>query len=213
MSYVGVERLILIGIGGGTGSGKTTVARRIVQHLGEEKCAILPMDNYYRDMSLIPLEERRRVNYDHPDVIEHQLLVEHLRKLLDGQTVQIPTYDFVTYTRKSETISFSPKRVVLVEGIFALYYEKLRGLYELSVYVDAESDIRFIRRLVRDIKERGRSVENVVSQYLETVKPMHDAYVEPTKRYADIIVPKGGYNDRAIEVVVNYITKRLEMGE
>ncbi|KAF2958831.1 uridine kinase [Thermotoga sp. Ku-13t] len=202
--------MILIGIGGGTGSGKTTVARRIVQSLGEERCAILPMDNYYKDMSHLPLEERRKMNYDHPDVIEHQLLVEHVRRLLHGETVRIPTYDFVTYTRRSETIEFAPKQVILIEGIFALYYEELRKLYELSIYVDAESDIRFIRRLMRDINERGRSVESVVNQYLGTVKPMHDAYVEPTKRYADIIVPKGGYNDRAIEVVVNYITKKLE---
>jgi len=173
-------------------------------------CAILPMDNYYKDMSHLPIEERRLVNYDHPDVIEHRLLVEHLRKLLHGEAVQIPTYDFVTYTRKVETLNFVPKKVILVEGIFALYYEELRELYELSLYVDTESDIRFIRRLMRDVKERGRSVESVVNQYLRTVKPMHDAYVEPTKRYADIIVPKGGHNDRAIEVVVNYITKRLE---
>lgn len=168
------------------------------------------MDNYYKDMSHLPLEERRKMNYDHPDVIEHQLLVEHVRRLLQGETVRIPTYDFVTYTRRSETIEFAPKQVILIEGIFALYYEELRRLYELSIYVDAESDIRFIRRLMRDINERGRSVESVVNQYLGTVKPMHDAYVEPTKRYADIIVPKGGYNDRAIEVVVNYITKKLE---
>jgi uridine kinase len=202
--------LVLIGIGGGTGSGKTTVARRIAQSLGEEKCAILPMDNYYRDMSHLRIEERRLLNYDHPDVIEYRLLVEHLQRLLRGETVQIPTYDFVTYTRRPETVNFAPKKVVLVEGIFALYYEELRRLYELSLYVDAESDIRFIRRLMRDMNERGRSVESVVNQYLSTVKPMHDAYVEPTKRYADIVVPKGGHNDRAIEVVVNYITKRLE---
>ncbi|MDI6863521.1 MAG: uridine kinase, partial [Pseudothermotoga sp.] len=195
--------MVLIGIGGGTGSGKTTVAKRIVHSLGEERCAILPMDNYYKDMSHLPIEERRLVNYDHPDVIEHRLLVEHLRKLLHGEAVQIPTYDFVTYTRKVETLNFVPKKVILVEGIFALYYEELRELYELSLYVDTESDIRFIRRLMRDVKERGRSVESVVNQYLRTVKPMHDAYVEPTKRYADIIVPKGGHNDRAIEVVVN----------
>lgn len=202
--------MILIGIGGGTGSGKTTVAKRIVQALGEDNCAILPMDNYYKDMSHIPLEERKKLNYDHPDVIEHELLVEHIQRLLRGEPVRIPTYDFVTYTRRPETVEFTPKRVVLVEGIFALYYDGLRKLYELSIYVDAESDIRFIRRMMRDIRERGRSVESVVNQYLSTVKPMHDAYVEPTKRYADIIVPKGGYNDRAIEVVVNYITKRLE---
>jgi len=163
--------LVLIGIGGGTGSGKTTVAKRIVHSLGEERCAILPMDNYYKDMSHLPIEERRLVNYDHPDVIEHRLLVEHLRKLLHGEAVQIPTYDFVTYTRKVETLNFVPKKVILVEGIFALYYEELRELYELSLYVDTESDIRFIRRLMRDVKERGRSVESVVTSTCEQSNP------------------------------------------
>ncbi len=202
--------MLIIGIGGGTGSGKTTVAKRIIEKVGLERCALLPMDNYYRDMSHLPLEERRKVNYDHPDVIEHELLKEHLLSLLQRKTILLPTYDFVNYVRLSDTVSFPPKDVIIVEGIFALYYEDIRTLYALSVYVDAEDDIRFIRRLKRDIKERGRTVDSVVEQYLQTVKPMHDAYVEPTKRKADIIVPKGGHNEKAIEVVVNYIFKRLE---
>ncbi|MEJ5229168.1 MAG: uridine kinase [Pseudothermotoga sp.] len=199
-----------MGIGGGTGSGKTTVARRIIQKVGSEKCALLPMDNYYKDMSHLPLEERKKVNYDHPDVIEYNLLRQHLELLINDNPVEIPTYDFVSYVRKEETIHFPPKDVIIVEGIFALYYDEIYTLYGLSVYVDAESDIRFIRRLRRDVRERGRTMESVIEQYLQTVKPMHDAYVEPTKRRADIIVPKGGHNDKAIEVVVNYIFKKLE---
>jgi uridine kinase len=203
-------KMLLIGIGGGTGSGKTTVANKIIKKVGQQKCALLPMDNYYRDMSHLTFEERKKINYDHPNVIEHELLKEHLENLLKGYSVEIPTYDFVNYVRKKEQIHFSPKNVIIVEGIFALYYEEISRLYGLSVYVDAESDIRFIRRLMRDVKERGRTMESVINQYLETVKPMHDAHVEPTKRKADIIVPKGGYNDKAIEVVVNYIFKELE---
>ena len=201
--------MYVIGIGGGTGSGKTTVAMRIKEMLGDENCSILPMDNYYRDMSHLPLEERRKKNYDHPDMIEHELLASHLKKLLNGQEVKIPTYDFATYTRGEETISFKPKPFIIVEGIFALYYEELLDLYDLAIYVDTEDDIRFIRRLKRDIKERGRDVESVIDQYLATVKPMHDAYVEPTKKNADIIIPRGGFNDKAIQVIVRYMMERI----
>ncbi len=201
--------MYVIGIGGGTGSGKTTVAMRIKGTLGDEKCSILPMDNYYRDMSHLPLEERRKRNYDHPDMIEHELLARHLKELLSGQEVEIPTYDFATYTRGKDTITFKPKPFIIVEGIFALYYEELLDLYDLAIYVDTEDDIRFIRRLKRDIKERGRNVESVIDQYLATVKPMHDAYVEPTKKNADIIIPRGGFNDKAIQVVVRYMMERI----
>ncbi len=195
----------IIGIGGGTGSGKTTVARRIVEIIGDENAGILPLDNYYRDMSHLPMEERKKQNYDHPDMIEHELLVEHLRDLLRGKAIEIPTYDFKTYSRGKETIRFEPKDFVIVEGIFALYYDELVELYDLSIYVDTEDDIRFIRRLKRDIKERGRDVDSVINQYLETVKPMHDAYVEPTKKRADIIIPRGGFNEKAIQVIVRYL--------
>ncbi len=204
--------MYVIGVGGGTGSGKTTVAKRIAQMVGENRCSILPLDNYYRDMSHLPLEERKKQNYDHPDMIEHELLERHLKDLLNGQTVEVPTYDFATYTRKNETIKLSPKPFVIVEGIFALYYDNLVSLYDLAIYVDTEDDIRFIRRLKRDIKERGRSVDSVIEQYLSTVKPMHDAYVEPTKKRADIIVPRGGFNDRAIQVIVRYMMDRMNDG-
>ena len=201
--------MYIIGIGGGTGSGKTTVALRIRELLGNENCDILPMDNYYRDMSHLPLEERKKQNYDHPEMIEHALLAYHLRRLMEGKSVEVPTYDFATYTRGKKTIPFHPKPFVIVEGIFALYYNELLELYDLAVYVDAENDIRFIRRLRRDIEERGRSVESVIDQYLSTVKPMHDAYVEPTKKNADIIIPRGGFNEKAIQVVVQYMLKKI----
>ncbi len=205
--------MYVIGVGGGTGSGKTTVASRIKELLGGDMCAVIPMDNYYRDMSHLPMEERRRQNYDHPSMIEHELLAKHLRELLQGKEIAIPTYDFTTYTRGVETITFEPKPFVIVEGIFALYYQELLELYDLAIYVDAEADVRFIRRLKRDIDERGRSVESVVEQYLSTVKPMHDAYVEPTKKNADIIIPRGGFNEKAIQVIVRYMMEKTASGK
>ncbi|AFG34638.1 uridine kinase [Fervidobacterium pennivorans subsp. shakshaketiis] len=197
--------MYIILIGGGTGSGKTTVAKRIMERLGSEKCVMLPMDNYYRDMSHIPLEERKKYNYDHPDMIEHTLIVKHVKELLTGKAIELPDYDFTLYTRTGNFTKIEPKPILLIEGIFALYYDELRALADLKIYVDTEGDERFIRRLQRDIFERGRTIESVIDQYLNTVKPMHDAYVEPTKKHADIIIPRGGYNEKAIEVVVEYV--------
>jgi len=197
--------MYIILIGGGTGSGKTTVAKRIMERLGSEKCVMLPMDNYYRDMSHIPLEERKKYNYDHPDMIEHTLIVKHVKELLTGKAIELPDYDFTLYTRTGNSTKIEPKPILLIEGIFALYYDELRALADLKIYVDTEGDERFIRRLQRDIFERGRTIESVIGQYLNTVKPMHDAYVEPTKKHADIIIPRGGYNEKAIEVVVEYV--------
>jgi len=197
--------MYIILIGGGTGSGKTTVAKRIMERLGSEKCVMLPMDNYYRDMSHVPLEERKRYNYDHPDMIEHTLIVKHVKELLTGKAIELPDYDFTLYTRTGSSTKIEPKPILLIEGIFALYYDELRALADLKIYVDTEGDERFIRRLQRDIFERGRTIESVIDQYLNTVKPMHDAYVEPTKKHADIIIPRGGYNEKAIEVVVEYV--------
>lgn len=200
--------MYIISVGGGTGSGKTTVAQNIKKIIGDEICDILPMDNYYRDMGHIPLDERRKYNYDHPDMIEHTLLLKHLKQLQENKAIELPDYDYSQYIRIGAT-KFAPKRVIIVEGIFALYYEELRKMYDLAIYVDTESDIRFIRRLERDIKERGRNIDSVIKQYTETVKPMHDAYVEPTKKYADIIIPEGGFNEKAIQVVVNYMLKKI----
>jgi uridine kinase len=204
--------MFIIGIGGGTGSGKTTVANKINEIIGRENCVILPMDNYYRDMSHVPLEERKKYNYDHPDMIEHSLMVKHLEDLVKNKNIHLPEYDFAQYTRTGNFLVLEPKPVIIVEGIFALYYEELRKYYDLSIFVDAENDVRFIRRLERDIKERGRTIESVIDQYLNLVKPMHDAYVEPTKKYADLIIPKGGFNEKAIDVVVEFIFKKMAEG-
>ncbi|MBO8140290.1 MAG: uridine kinase [Thermosipho sp. (in: Bacteria)] len=204
--------MFVIGIGGGTGSGKTTVANKINEIIGKENCVILPMDNYYRDMSHVPLEERKKYNYDHPDMIEHSLMVKHLEDLINHKSIQLPEYDFAQYTRTGNFLVLNPKPVIIVEGIFALYYEELRKYYDLSIFVDAENDVRFIRRLERDIKERGRTIESVIDQYLNLVKPMHDAYVEPTKKYADLIIPRGGFNEKAIDVVVEFIFKKMAEG-
>ncbi|ABR31212.1 uridine kinase [Thermosipho melanesiensis] len=201
--------MFVIGIGGGTGSGKTTVAQKINEIIGKENSVILPMDNYYRDMSYVPLEERKKYNYDHPNMIEVSLLEKHLKNLLELKSIKLPEYDFKIYTRTGKFTILEPRPVIIVEGIFALYYEELRKMYNLSIFVDAESDVRFIRRLERDIKERGRSLDSVVEQYLNMVKPMHDAYVEPSKKFADLIIPKGGFNDKAIDVVVEFIFKKM----
>ncbi|APT72716.1 uridine kinase [Thermosipho sp. 1063] len=201
--------MFVIGIGGGTGSGKTTVAQKIHEIIGKENSVILPMDNYYKDMSHISLEERKKYNYDHPNMMESSLLVMHLNKLLSSKSIKLPEYDFKIYSRTGKFTILEPKPVIIVEGIFALYYEDLRKVYDLSIFVDAESDVRFIRRLERDIKERGRTLESVVEQYLNMVKPMHDAYVEPSKKYADLIIPKGGFNEKAIDVVVEFIFKKM----
>jgi len=201
--------MYIILIGGGTGSGKTTVAKRIMESIGPNKCVMLPMDNYYKDMSHIPIEERRKYNYDHPDMIEHTLIVKHVKELLTGKSIELPDYDFAQYTRANTSVRIEPKPILLIEGIFALYYDELRALADLKIYVDTEGDERFIRRLQRDIFERGRTIESVINQYLNTVKPMHDAYVEPTKKHADIIIPRGGYNEKAIEVVVEYVQNLL----
>lgn len=204
-----VIKIFIIGIGGGTGSGKTTVAKKIKEYIGSDSCEILPMDNYYRDMSHVPLEDRKKLNYDHPDMVESSLLLKHILELKNNKPIKVPDYDFAIYTRTGKYIDFSPRSIIIVEGIFALYYENICDFYDLKIYVDAESDVRFIRRLKRDITERGRSLESVINQYLNMVKPMHDAYVEPTKRRADIIIPRGGFNEKAIRVIVEYIFNRL----
>ncbi len=201
--------MYIVLIGGGTGSGKTTVARKIQESLDDNSCAYIPMDNYYKDMSHLPIEERRKLNYDHPDMIEHKLIIRHLKELLTGKPAELPGYDFAQYIRTNETTTITPKPIIIVEGIFALYYDELNSLADLKVFVDTESDERFIRRLQRDIFERGRTIESVINQYLNTVKPMHDNYVEPTKKKADIIIPRGGYNEKAINVIIEHIKSEL----
>lgn len=195
-------RPIIIGVAGGTGSGKTTVAFAILEKVGWNRIALIQHDSYYYDASNLPLEERARLNFDHPDALETPLLVEHLKTLRSGQPVQIPTYDFRTHTRLAETRLVNPEPVILVEGILIFAERALRELFDVKIFVDADSDIRFIRRLERDMKERGRSLDSVVEQYMYTVRPMHLEFVEPSKRYADVIIPEGGHNTVALDMVV-----------
>ena len=203
-------RPIIIGVAGGTGSGKTTVANEILRRVGAEHIAYIPHDAYYRDLSGLSPHERERVNFDHPDSLETALLVEHLKTLRAGKAVAVPVYDFTTHTRTQRTRRVEPAPVVLVEGILVFAEPELRQVFDVRLYVDTDADVRFIRRLQRDIKERGRSVESVCEQYLSTVRPMHLEFVEPSKRYANVIIPEGGLNEVAIEMVAARIRGMLE---
>ena len=193
---------IIVGVAGGTGSGKTTVSHAILDRVGRDQIAYLQHDSYYRDRSHVPLEERAKANFDHPDALESELLAQHLSSLKAGQAVEVPVYDFTTHTRETRTVTVAPRKVILVEGILIFAERALRELMDIKVFVDTDADIRFIRRLQRDITERGRTVESVIRQYTETVRPMHLEFVEPSKRYADVIVPEGGFNLTAIDMIV-----------
>jgi uridine kinase len=200
---------ILIGVCGGTGSGKTTISRKIIQDVGPEQVLFLQQDSYYHDLSDIPLEGRHHVNYDHPDALDFQLLTEHTRSLLSGNAIEQPIYDFATHTRTGRYSLVEPRPVILIDGILIFAESGLREMMDLKVFVDTEADIRFIRRLQRDIKERGRTAETVVHQYLTTVRPMNIELVEPSKRYADIIIPEGGHNQKSIELISAWIKTHL----
>jgi len=193
---------MVVGISGGTGSGKTTLSELILEKMGREKIVYLPHDAYYRDQKHLPLEERAKVNYDHPDSLETELLIWHIEQLKDGHAIDMPQYDFTIHSRNEETLRIEPKRVILVEGILIFVEKTLRNLFDMKIYVDTDADIRFIRRLTRDVTERGRTVQSVINQYLKTVRPMHLEFVENSKRYADIIVPEGGMNAVALEMVI-----------
>jgi len=196
---------VVIGVAGGSGSGKTTVVRRIVESLGTDQVTVLEHDRYYRDRSDLRLEERAAMNYDHPDSLETDLMVRHLQALRSGSAVEVPVYDFARYARVAATDLAQPRRAIIVEGILIFTDAPLRSLLDVKVFVDADDDIRFIRRLRRDVAERGRTMDSVVEQYLNTVKPMHLDFVEPSKRYADIIVPQGGHNTVAIDMLLTLI--------
>jgi len=200
---------IVIGVAGGTGSGKTTVANQILRRVGAENVAYIPHDAYYRDLSHLLPEQRVQVNFDHPDSLETELLIEHLKKLRARQAVEIPIYDFTTHTRTKRTRRVEPARVILVEGILVFVEPELRRLFDVKLYVDTDADVSFIRRLRRDIEERGRTVESVCEQYLATVRPMYLEFVEPSKRYADVIIPEGGFNKVAIDMVAARIRGML----
>ena len=203
------QRPIVFGVAGGTASGKTTVAQTILKAVGAEQVAYLPHDAYYKDRPDLPLAERTLVNYDHPNSLETKLLIKHIKLLIAGQPVQMPVYDFTLHRRTVQTVLVEPSPIILVDGILIFTRRKLRELMDIKIYVDTDADVRFVRRMQRDMEERGRSQASVIQQYLETVRPMHLKFVEPSKRYADIIIPHGGQNQIAIEMVVSRLRELL----
>jgi len=200
---------IIIGIAGGTGSGKTTVANVILDAVGRDRIAYLPHDAYYRDLTDLPPVQKAEINFDHPNSLETELMIEHVKALKNGKVVDIPVYDFSNHSRTQETIRVEPQRVIIVEGILIFAEQKLRELFDMKLFVDTDPDIRFIRRLERDIAERGRTMDMVIQQYLGTVRPMHLEFVDPSKRYADVIIPEGGLNQVAMDMVVARIESLL----
>ena len=203
-------RPILIGIIGGTGSGKSTVARAIFESLPEKNIAIIQQDSYYKDQSHLTFEERVKTNYDHPLAFDSDLLKKHLGELLNNNSIEKPIYDFEQHNRKQETETIYPKDIIILEGIMILDDAELRKMLDIKIFVDTDADVRIIRRILRDIKERGRTLESVVNQYLTTVRPAHLQFVEPNKKYADIIIPEGGYNQVAIDIMVAKIKSIIE---
>lgn len=200
---------LVIAIAGGSGSGKTTVAQAILNRVGRDRIAYLPHDAYYKDLKELPRIQRDQVNFDHPNSLETSLLIKHIRALKNNKAVFLPVYDFTTHTRTDRTMRVDPQRVILVEGILIFSEPELRSLFDVKIFVDTDSDLRFIRRLERDITERARTVETVIRQYLTTVRPMHMDFVEPSKRYADVIIPEGGFNTVALDMVISRIESLL----
>ena len=200
---------MIMGISGGTGSGKTTVAQKIISSVGRENVVYLQQDSYYRNLGDMPLDLKHRVNYDHPDAFDTELLINHLEGLRAQEAIEQPIYDYATHSRRSDTFHVEPRPVIIVEGILVFVNSKLRGLMDMKIFVDTDPDIRFIRRLDRDVHERGRTLESVISQYTSTVRPMHLQFVEPSKRYADIIIPEGGFNDVGIDLITGKVKSFL----
>ena len=200
---------VVIGVAGGTGSGKTTVAQKVLNRAGTEQISLIQHDAYYKDLAGLPPAQRTLQNFDHPDALDNELLIAHLRRLKAGLVIEVPVYDFTTHTRTALTQRIEPRRVILIEGILIFADETLRGLMDVKIYVDTDADIRFIRRLQRDIAERGRTMDSVIHQYMATVRPMHEEFVEPSKRFADVIIPEGGFNEVAIELVAARIKALL----
>lgn len=203
-------QMLIIGIAGGTGSGKTTVVKKIVKSFSENEVAIISQDSYYKDSSHLPLEERQKINFDHPDSIEFNLLAKHVIELKKGNSVEEPIYSYLTCTRSDETITKHSKKVIIVEGILVLCNKELRDLFDIKVFVSADADDRLVRVIQRDIVERGRTIEMVLQRYHESVKPMHLQFIEPTKRYADLILPQGGHNKVAINVLTSIVKMNLD---
>ncbi|MEA3392026.1 MAG: uridine kinase [Candidatus Marinimicrobia bacterium] len=205
-----MENNIIIGIAGGSGSGKTSVAKALVKDMHLNGTVIIEQDWYYKDLAHLPQEERMKWNFDHPDSVEFDLLIKDLETMVRGETVDVPQYNYVTHSRAKETLTITPQKVIIVEGIMVLYGAKLRNLLDIKLYVDTDPDIRFIRRLKRDIYKRGRAIDNVIDQYMQTVRPMHETFVEPSKRFADVIIPEGGRNKVAIDLLRTKISSLLK---
>ncbi|MCK5816725.1 MAG: uridine kinase [Candidatus Marinimicrobia bacterium] len=205
-----MENNIIIGIAGGSGSGKTSVAKALVKDMHLNGTIIIEQDWYYKDLAHLPQEERMKWNFDHPDSVEFDLLIKDLNAMVRGETVDVPQYNYVTHSRAKETLTIVPQKVIIVEGIMVLYEAKLRELLNIKLFVDTDKDIRFIRRLKRDIYKRGRAIDNVIDQYMQTVRPMHETFVEPSKRFADVIIPEGGKNKVAIDLLRTKITSLLK---
>jgi uridine kinase len=203
----------IIGIAGGTGSGKTTVVRKVIESLPKDEVAIIPQDSYYKDNSHLPIEDRQEINFDHPRSLEFKLLIEHIKKLKKGEEVQQPIYSYLTCSRSKESILVMPKKIIIVEGILILQNSQLRDLMDIKVFVDADNDDRLMRVIQRDLIERGRSVNKVLERYEKTVKPMHLQFIEPTKRYADVIIPQGGNNKVGIDLLASMLEKKIHLGQ
>jgi len=201
---------MIIGICGGTGSGKTTVARRILENVRDEYVTYLQQDSYYRNLGDMPIELRHQINFDHPDALDNDLFINHVKALRAGEAIEMPVYDFSVHARKIETIHIDPKPILIIEGILIFVDAALRELMDVKIFVDTADDLRFIRRLERDVSERGRSVQSVIKQYLETVRPMHQQFVEPSKRFADVIIPEGGHNEVGIDLISGKIRTKLQ---
>ena len=207
------KRPVIIGITGGTGSGKSTIARAIFESVPEKKASIIEQDCYYKNQSHLPPKERIKVNYDHPLAFDTDLMISHLQQLLNGQAIEKPQYDFTVHNRKAETITVEPRDIIIVEGILVLDSPKVRELMDIKIFVDTDADVRIIRRIMRDMNERGRTLTSVIAQYIDVVKPMHFEFVEPSKRYADIIIPEGGHNKVAIDIMVAKIKSIINSEE
>jgi len=205
------KKPVVIGVAGGSGSGKTSVTKAIYEHFKGHSILMLEQDYYYKDQSHLPFEQRLNTNYDHPFAFDNDLLIEHLNALLHHKSIEKPVYDYKLHTRSEDVIIVEPKDVIILEGILILEDERLRDLMDIKLYVDTDADLRIIRRILRDIKERGRSIDSVIEQYISIVRPMHNQFIEPTKRYADIIIPEGGQNHVAIDLMVTKIQTILEL--
>ena len=204
-----MEKVLVIGIAGGTGSGKTTITRKLCENFGPD-VSVINHDNYYKAHHNMPYEERAKLNYDHPNAFDTDMLIEHLKQLRRGESVVCPVYDYTVHDRSQETVTIKPARVIIVEGILIFENRELCDQMDIKIYVDADADVRILRRIVRDVRDRGRSLDSVINQYLATVKPMHEQFVEPSKRNADIIVPQGGHNRVALEMVMERVRAHLE---